>query len=339
MADEEVTGSGAPASDQSSNSSKSCTACKKPTKDHFGPYGKDRCVVGLLDSLRSRVDKLERLITSNEERHARELAEQEAIFKLRLDGLLTIVETLHDKSRDDKSCQSGSCVLEKGEEVREKEVDGTQAAVSPDREREAQENSKNRTNPVRNTSTQETPGVRMAEKASPAISEPPTVKIGSTQEEMSTGNALLPSDREGDASSASGLSSAPVNEWKVQGRRRRSKEQLPAPQGVMEKSTPRSASGLRGAERRPVQPFHLSGIDLSCTTEDVLSYCRKKGIQATACFMLPRRVHHATQSAKLFAVSQHTESLLKEEFWPRFMYCRKWESTPPRSAQSKPQSQ
>ena len=93
--------SGAPASDQSSASSRTCSGCKKPTKDHFGPYGKDRCVITVLDVLRSRVEELEAKIFDNEARHAKELMDQARLYEKRMNGLLALVESLQEV-RDDK---------------------------------------------------------------------------------------------------------------------------------------------------------------------------------------------------------------------------------------------
>ena len=90
---------------------------------------------------------------------------------------------------------------------------------------------------------------------------------------------------------------------------------------------PRLSRGLWGAQKAPVEVYHLSGIDLDCTADDVLTYCREKGVLATACYLLPRRVRHSTQIAKLFASSADVQ---KPEFWPDFVSCRPWLDTPPR---------
>ena len=54
-----------------------------------------------------------------------------------------------------------------------------------------------------------------------------------------------------------------------------------------------SKRGLHGAERVSIGVYHLPGIDLDCTVDDVIHYCRKKGI-------LKRRALHTTQTAKLY---------------------------------------
>ena len=66
---------------------------------------------------------------------------------------------------------------------------------------------------------------------------------------------------------------------------------------------PRLSRDLRGAQKATVEVFHLSGIDLDCTADDVLMYYREKGVLTTACYLLPRRVRHSTQIAMLFTGS------------------------------------
>ena len=41
------------------SSVKHCTVCKVPVKDHAGPHGRSKCLLGLLTALRERVDCLE----------------------------------------------------------------------------------------------------------------------------------------------------------------------------------------------------------------------------------------------------------------------------------------
>ena len=88
-----------------------------------------------------------------------------------------------------------------------------------------------------------------------------------------------------------------------------------------------SKRGLRGAERVSIGVYHLSGIDLDCTVDDVIHHCKKKGILATACFMLKRRALHTTQTAKLYV--RDDPKILEDGFWPDFLKCRPWKQSPP----------
>ena len=78
----------APASEQASaenqevSSSRKCSGCQKDTKNHFGPHGKKCCVVHLVDSLRLRVELLEKLVES-EKRHGKEMKDQSALHQKR----------------------------------------------------------------------------------------------------------------------------------------------------------------------------------------------------------------------------------------------------------------
>ncbi len=108
MADNDVLVSEAPASEPMSSSPRTCTGCKKPTKEHFGPYGKDKCVLTVLDALRLRVEQLEGNIVENESRHGQELAAQAAVHEKALDGLVAIIESLQDRAVDDVQIRSST---------------------------------------------------------------------------------------------------------------------------------------------------------------------------------------------------------------------------------------
>ena len=83
-----------------------CLAGKKPTKDHVGPHGKNRCVWGLVDSLQLClcIEILVGIVSANhaeskqaistlESRHAEELSLVEKFNEQKLDGLLKVVES------------------------------------------------------------------------------------------------------------------------------------------------------------------------------------------------------------------------------------------------------
>ena len=66
--------SDAPPEATAASSSPKCRGCSRPVQDHVGPHGKDRCVWSLVDSLRLRLEQLEKTVTLNQERHAEEIA-------------------------------------------------------------------------------------------------------------------------------------------------------------------------------------------------------------------------------------------------------------------------
>ena len=43
----------------SSSSSRVCGGCRRPVKGHVGLCGEDRCIIGMLEALRLRVEQLE----------------------------------------------------------------------------------------------------------------------------------------------------------------------------------------------------------------------------------------------------------------------------------------
>ena len=69
----------APCSSQGQPSQKHCTVCKMLVRDHPGPHGKERCVVGLVGTLRSKIDALEETSRANERRYTKDLADQAAL--------------------------------------------------------------------------------------------------------------------------------------------------------------------------------------------------------------------------------------------------------------------
>ena len=71
-----------------------------------------------------------------------------------------------------------------------------------------------------------------------------------------------------------------------------------------------NADRLRGATRREIKPFHLSGISIASTADDVIDYCHRRNITVTGCFILRPRVWHGTRTAKLFTSSDFEKRLL-----------------------------
>ena len=90
---------------------------------------------------------------------------------------------------------------------------------------------------------------------------------------------------------------------------------------------------LRGAQRVSASPFHLAGISLESTAEDIVSYCRTRNVSVTGCYLVRSRVW-GTQSAKLFAATSSADKILDSNFWPEHMRCRKWDNYPPTGQQA-----
>ena len=95
LAGSNVTASSSCAEPQSSSQSKrlSCSACGLPTKDHRGLVGQLKCLVGLLNILRTRVDELERAAQEREE----QLRQHELLSVERQEALLATITTLEER--------------------------------------------------------------------------------------------------------------------------------------------------------------------------------------------------------------------------------------------------
>ena len=101
--------SAAPSEVHSSQSPKHCKGCGNPVKDHVGPHGKDRCIAGIGNGLRERLEQLERVVAANcewhaedlsrlEAQHAQELARPDDLHQERLNGLLEVIGSLQVSS-------------------------------------------------------------------------------------------------------------------------------------------------------------------------------------------------------------------------------------------------
>ena len=110
MADSVGSDSAALGKEDGTSSQKHCTACRVPVKDHIGPHGKEKCVLGVLKSLRERISALEEVVEQNELRHAEELREQSALHAKRVDSLMALIENLqqqHSTAADVKVPEAG----------------------------------------------------------------------------------------------------------------------------------------------------------------------------------------------------------------------------------------
>ena len=93
------------------------------------------------------------------------------------------------------------------------------------------------------------------------------------------------------------------------------------------------SSCLKGAVRIHCLPFHLSGISLDSCADDIISYCRKRNVPVTGCYLIRSRVW-GTQSAKIYVDKEAKERVVADGFWPTFLRCRIWEAEAPKSKRS-----
>ena len=97
--------------------------------------------------------------------------------------------------------------------------------------------------------------------------------------------------------------------------------------------TKQVASRLKGAQRVKCKVFHLSGVSPDSAVEDVLTFCRLKGVAATGCFNVRTRAW-GTKTMKLFVEAPAENTVLQEGFWPEFVRCRAWLKNPPSASRT-----
>ena len=76
--------------------------------------------------------------------------------------------------------------------------------------------------------------------------------------------------------------------------------------------------------------FYLGGLSLDSQADDIRHYCREHGVLLSGVYLIHTRVW-GTQSAKLYVATDSAECVLSDNFWPKNIRCRVWESSPPTS--------
>ena len=271
----------------------------------------------------------------------------------RQDSLLEVIAALQDEVEELRSRLSGkettsSCEVESSSSPSTKAEDFRAPTLSQDNvdketpalDKHMQIQSGEESMEVKQ-SPEKPPGVSSSLSPSPSSPSSPIPAVATTKSDrsVSTLEGVLSAPGTAAAENEISRSDEPEDaspwiaaESRKQARKKQQRKNVSYRQAVssnLDQHRPRLSRGLRGAQKAPVEVFHLSGIDLDCTADDVLTYCREKGVLATACYLLPRRVRHSTLIAKLFASSADVQ---KPEFWPAFVSCRPWLDTPPEKA-------
>jgi len=344
---------------------KHCTACGTLVKEHLGPHGKGRCVVGTLTALQERVEKLEATIAQNEAHHKRELADQAALFATRVEGLVTLIESLpiSDRSGSETACRPLMARDAEGSSVDVASLGGSNSAdaslplpgcATP---RAAVDTPLSSSLPVKSSSCLPESGEeRKGCKASDAPKRPIERPLKSCGE--GANDNLLAPIQGGEC--ASGCTDAralahtrsdsnesmqlTTTKWTEVVRKRRSASPSKTTRGnIASGLRTRSGNGrtasigyireggcsdLSGAQPVKTKCFFVSGIDQKCSAEQIRKYCLERGVRTTGCYLLRSRIW-GTQSAKLFVSDECCDKMDTSGFWPQYVSHREWRYSPP----------
>ena len=313
-----------------SRAPKRCKICRVNVKEHFGPHGEGNCLFGVVAGLRQRIDNLEKTLLDVKEKHQEDLVQQEALHHKRVDGLMTIIEGLQDRLEEQsKNLPTQSSV--------EKSTFSTSEAPrqeSPKREARESQLSYPQEPPVQLHSPQSRSEgaveIECFEQRSSLVSfadvvvaQPPRVKAVTSRSEanVNKGSADAEKNEKNNEATSDGFTQP-----------KRRKPRKPTPSNSLAGKRVSGNATLRGAQRVSASPFHLAGISLDSTADDIVSYCRTRSVSVTGCSLVRSRVW-GTQSAKLFVATSSTDKILDESFWPEHIRCRKWDKHPPATKQ------
>ena len=301
--------SAAPSKEVCSSSQKHCTACKVPVKDHVGPHGKERCVLGVLEALRTRVSALEEIVEQNERRHSEELRDQAVLHEKRVDGLMALIEDLQQQRSAATIPTSGN--LDAGEDVVRTSAPNSESDV---------------TAAPTAVATDAATSVVVVDAGSGgevdySEHKPPTFVEALINSVSKTGGLEKEEEDQDDFVVV-----------QPKGRRKGDKTGHSNWSKASKPHANRAGMGqLCGAKRVQTTAFHLRGISMDCSADDILAFCRKRNVTTTGCFMLRTRIW-GTQSAKLFVAKEKADLIARPDFWPELICCRPWERDPPRGA-------
>ena len=345
-------------------SPKHCQACGVAVKDHLGPHGRQRCVAGLIDSLKQRIDVLEQLGS----RHDEELRREKDLHVERQSALLATIEALEErivcleKASDGRKSGAACCncrctqstpspVTHDHDEVHV--LEGSQAKADNDTGRMDLRTVAATLSDGRFTNADALSAEASTADTAVARSLPVTFcEQADNIENTSNGGVNKVSDASGEqepkagsmegawangpplvaGGSDPGISSEEPWRKVRSGRRRRDRSHKSRLTGSPPEAR-HERPGLAGATRKKCSAFHLGGISPHSQAEDVRRYCHDRRVLVTGLYWIHTRVW-GTQSAKVYVSEDAADRVLSDGFWPEHIRCRQWQSSPPSSPRS-----
>ena len=325
-----------------------CKACQSPVKDHFGPHGVGKCVVGLLAAFRQRIERLETDLVRSQTQYCADLDRLSKSHTDRLDGLLGTITMLETKvsslekenSELNKTVSNLSSTCARKDEIARTELgcarydklqDGTSAGEGDQGEQSGskslstgmastEDNGRaKKTNDEHATSKESTEAAiniverkkNEPEQGGARTNEPKPEDSRPWSTIVSRGKAITGPGRSMRSTSYS--TNADTSSSKLAGTARAPKPgfRLQQPLGK-----------LAGAPRVKKKVFYVGGIDPACTAEDLKFFCEKKHCPLLACRFLPSR-RSGTQAAYVVIADSQTSSFLSIA-WPEYLYTRPW---------------
>ena len=301
-----------------------CTACGMPVKGHLGQCGSAKCLYSLLSKVTSRVDELEQAGRARQE-------ELESIQSLNSERQVALLETIRFQEERIEKLEDELKILQRGK--KEEGVVPPLLEKQPAQEHVQFVSPANSTAPTSSTqmsTAERKPAAGQDEGSSPS-SQPTQATLPTTEFERTYTEVARPQSR------SEGADSGFIT---VKSRRNKPRQRIAPVSGQhthVPQKTRTVASPLKGAKRIVCKPFHLSGLDPETAVEDVVTYCKQKGVNTTGCYPLPTRLW-GTQTMKIFVDKQSEQVVLASDFWPDLVQCRAWQKLPPsRPAEHQPQ--
>ena len=293
-------------------------------KDHVGPCGKRKCLVSLLNGLGDRVSELETRLLESEQRHREELQTMRELHEKRVHTLLATVSSLEERldrcevdfstaaSRSDGGLVEVSasqqlpecCSLRATVSRLEERLDRYEADLVGVRETQSTPMSSSDGSVETNASRQWS-----------ACDE--TDSLAASAGDQSTVGPIVSSACSSAATEVADSVAGVKHDGHVENSSRLEPRKAQSHAGTSSSSRHRQVRndgvGLVGATKLSCALFHVRGISLQSTEEDILLHCRAKGITVTGAYMLRTKIWGA-QSAKLFVAAADREAVLAEHF-------------------------